>query len=81
MKKCHKSVHKSLKTGSGKLTVDEADILLKSLPEYILPRDNKMMYLLPNHKSWEFRDAEQTLESVLRIVRRAVVPSKLWGIF
>lgn len=62
------------KTGSGILTVDEAKILLKSHPEYILPQDSRMIHLLQNHKLWEFRDAEQTLESVLRILRRAVVP-------
>lgn len=36
MQKCHKAAHKNIKTGSGILTVDEAKILLKSHPEYIL---------------------------------------------
>ena len=71
MQKCHKAAHKNIKTGSGILTVDEAKILLKSHPEYILPQDSRMIHLLQNHKLWEFRDAEQTLESVLRILRRA----------
>lgn len=75
-----KAAHKNIKTGSGILTVDEAKILLKSHPEYILPQDSRMIHLLQNHKLWEFRDAEQTLESVLRILRRAVVPKYFWGI-
>ena len=62
MQKCHKAAHKNIKTGSGILTVDEAKILLKSHPEYILPQDSRMIHLLQNHKLWEFRDAEQTLE-------------------
>ena len=77
MQKCHKAAHKNIKTGSGILTVDEAKILLKSHPEYILPQDSRMIHLLQNHKLWEFRDAEQTLESVLRILRRAVCRS-IW---
>ena len=80
MQKCHKAAHKNIKTGSGILTVDEAKILLKSHPEYILPQDSRMIHLLQNHKLWEFRDAEQTLESVLRILRRAVVQKYFWGI-
>ena len=71
MQKCHKAVHKILKTNFGKLTDDEAEILLKSHPEHILPQGNKMIHLLLNHKLWGFRDAEQTLESVLRKLRRA----------
>ena len=43
MQKCHKAAHKNIKTGSGILTVDEAKILLKSHPEYILPKDSRMM--------------------------------------
>ena len=62
MQKCHKAAHKNIKTGSGILTVDEAKILLKSHPEYILPQDSRMIHLLQNHKLWEFRDAEQTLD-------------------
>ena len=80
MQKCHKAAHKNIKTGSGILTVDEAKILLKSHPEYILPQDSRMIHLLQNHKLLEFRDAEQTLESVLRILRRAVVLKYFWGI-
>ena len=80
MQKCHKAAHKNIKTGSGILTVDEAKILLKSHPEYILPQDSRMIHLLQNHKLWELRDAEQTLESVLRILRRAVVQKYFWGI-
>ena len=64
MQKCHKAAHKNIKTGSGILTVDEAKILLKSHPEYILPQDSRMIHLLQNHKLWEFRDAEQTLELI-----------------
>lgn len=80
MQKCHKAAHKNIKTGSGILTVDEAKILLKSHPEYILPQDSRKIHLLQNHKLLEFRDAEQTLESVLRILRRAVVQKYFWGI-
>lgn len=46
MQKCHKAAHKNIKTGSGILTVDEAKILLKSHPEYILPQDSRMIHLL-----------------------------------
>ena len=49
MQKCHKAAHKNIKTGSGILTVDEAKILLKSHPEYILPQDSRMIHLLQNH--------------------------------
>ena len=77
--KYHIVVHKIDKIKLWKLTVDEAETVLMSHPEYILPPNSKKIHLLQNHKSWGYQDAELLLKFVLLILRREIV-HRTWGI-